>query len=249
MGEPGLRLRARSVDRAGVGRECQEAMYSLYRSNYADTEVSVFSRDLAAKTHVIMLEDPSGILCGFSTLQIYETRARDRRVRVIYSGDTIIDPEHWGNPALAFEWIRLAGELKLQQPEIPLYWLLIVKGHRTYRFLPAFAYRYVPHHSDAADAMDIALRDELAREKFGAAFDPSSAVARFSQPQGRLRDALAEIPDHHRRLPEVAFFLERNPHYRRGDELVCLCELSAENLKPIARRVFCRSQSRNGAPS
>jgi hypothetical protein len=224
-------------------------MYALYRSNYADTEPSMFAQDLAAKTHVIMLEDDSGTLRGFSTLQIYESRVNERPVRVIYSGDTIVDPDHWGSSALAFEWIRLAGELKLQRPDVPLYWLLIVKGHRTYRFLPAFAYRYVPHHRVAPDSAEIALRDALAREKFGSAFDSSSALARFSRPQGRLSDALAEIPEHHRRLPEVEFFIERNPHYRRGDELVCLCELSAENLKPLARRVFRRDRSSNGTGS
>ena len=38
--------------------------------------------------------------------------------------------------------------------------------------------------------------------------------------------------------PETAFFLASNPGYVHGDELVCLTELSTENLRPIARRVF-----------
>jgi hypothetical protein len=244
---PELQLRARSVERGEVARDCQEAMYALYRSNYADTQPSLFARDLAAKTHVVILEDHSGTLRGFSTLEIYESRVSGRRVRVIYSGDTIVDPEHWGSSALAFEWLRLAGETKIQQPGVPLYWLLIVKGHRTYRFLSTFAYRYIPHHCEAPASAEIALRDALAREKFGAAFDAASAIARFSQPQGRLTEELAKIPERHRRLAEVEFFLHSNPHYSRGDELVCLCELSAENLKPIARRVFCRERPSNGA--
>lgn len=244
MRAPELRLRARSVDLTSGGSvgQAEEAMYALYRSNYEDTEPALFARDLSAKTHVVMLEDQAGTLRGFSTLQVYESRVAGDPVRVVYSGDTIVDPDHWGSSALAFEWIRLAGEFKLQKPELPLYWLLIVKGHRTYRFLPTFAYRYVPHHLNSPSSREVAVRDALAREKFGSAFDSSSSVARFSQPQGRLNDTLAQIPPQHRRLPEVEFFIESNPDYRRGDELVCLCELSAENLKPIARRVFCRAQ-------
>lgn len=34
--------------------------------------------------------------------------------------------------------------------------------------------------------------------------------------------------------------MQRNPGYRQGDELVCLCEVAASNLKPLAQRVFLR---------
>jgi hypothetical protein len=38
--------------------------------------------------------------------------------------------------------------------------------------------------------------------------------------------------------PDVAFFLRANPGYRQGDELVCLCPLSRDNMRPLTRRVF-----------
>jgi hypothetical protein len=78
----------------------------------------------------------------------------------------------------------------------------------------------------------------LARDRFGEAFDEAAGVLRFAQPQGHLRSSYAEISQPHQRLPEVEFFLSRNPGYVRGEELVCLCELAAENLQPIARRAF-----------
>jgi hypothetical protein len=231
-------LRACVISRSAADETLVCAMFELYRANYADAQYAIFTRDFAAKTHVVLVHDESGALGGFSTLQVYESAVLGTPVRVVYSGDTIIDPRLWGSSALAFEWLRFAGELKRQEPDAPLYWLLIVKGHRTYRFLSAFAYRYVPHHAQPADATQVCLRDALAAEKFGAFFDPQTALARFPTPQGRLNDALAEVPARHRRLPEVAYFLERNPGYARGEELVCLCELAASNMKPIARRAF-----------
>jgi hypothetical protein len=49
-----------------------------------------------------------------------------------------------------------------------------------------------------------------------------------------VRDHLQE------RHAAVQFFLERNPRFHAGEEMVCLTELSAENLRSFARRAFVR---------
>jgi hypothetical protein len=36
----------------------------------------------------------------------------------------------------------------------------------------------------------------------------------------------------------VQFFLQANPGYKVGDELVCLTELSHDNQNPLAARLF-----------
>jgi hypothetical protein len=129
-------------------------------------------------------------------------------------------------------------------PAVPLYWFLICKGHRTYRYLGAFARRYLPRPDvradigDAADAAAQDLLDHLATERYGHAYDPAAGILSFDVPQGRLAPELARVPDAHRRIGSVAYFLQRNPGYAGGDELVCLCELSASNLRPLARRLF-----------
>jgi hypothetical protein len=231
-------LGASVVPRATLAVATIDAMYRLYSRHYLDTTRATFDRDLKAKTHVLLLTTGAGDVCGFSTLQLYSSEAPGYPVRVLYSGDTIVDPRVWGSAALAVEWLRFAGHVARQQPDTPLYWLLIVKGHRTYRFLPTFARRYVPHHNGLATADDRKLLTALALEKFGASFDDATGIVRFSTPQGRLNGALADVSEQHRRLPAVAYFLQRNPGYRDGDELVCLCELAVANLKPFAARAF-----------
>lgn len=232
------RLEAKVWPRELVPAELVERMYRLYAESYADTVEARFQTDLADKSHVLLLRDDSGRLCGFSTLKIYTSEASGSAVRVAYSGDTIIDPPHWGNSALAFEWLRFAGEAARARPSLPLYWLLIVKGHRTYRYLSTFARGYVPHHRQPATDEDLELLRTLAAERFGEGFDPETGIVHFGADAGRLSDELADIPERHRRLPAVRYFLERNPGYRNGDELVCLCRLAEDNLKPFARRIF-----------
>jgi hypothetical protein len=104
--------------------------------------------------------------------------------------------------------------------------------------LRAFAHDFTPRFDRSTEPVNQALLDHLAVERFGHAYDAASGVLKFPVPQGRLAPTLAEVPDAHRRLPDVAYFLERNPEYACGNELVCLCELTPENLRPMARRIF-----------
>ena len=231
-------MSAEVLPRDAIGSTTVDVMYEIYSASYADTCATRFRVDLDAKTHVLLLRTADGALCGFSTLQLYASDAAGRPVRVIYSGDTIIDPEYWGNSTLAFEWLRFAGRVFREDPELPLYWLLIVKGHRTYRFLSTFARSYLPHHKQDAEPTEAKILDQLAHEKFGTCYDSTTGVVRFGPNSGRLGGSLADVPDRHRRLPAVRYFLERNPGYRDGDELVCLCRLADDNLKPLTRRVF-----------
>src|SRR5205814_4782134 len=117
-------------------------------------------------------------------------------------------------------------------------WLLISKGHRTYRYLSAFSRDYYPAPDKPTPPEMRDLMILLARDRFGDAYDCAAGVLRFPQSQGHLRAPYAHVSDAHQRLPEVDFFLAHNPGYAQGDELVCLCELAAENLQPIARRTF-----------
>ncbi len=213
-------------------------MYALYERYYGETNRERFVADLVDKDRVLLLRDAGGTLRGFSTLSVYERYFLEEHVRILFSGDTVIDERYWGQQALAFAWLRLAGEIKSNHPEVPLYWFLISKGHRTYRYLSAFSRVFYPALQRETPYRMRELMSFLATDRFGDAYDPVDGVLRFSEPQGQLRDDYAQVSSAHRLLPEVEFFLQRNPGYVHGEELVCLCELEPDNLQPIARRAF-----------
>ena len=216
----------------------RKKMYDLYERYYGNTDFSRFSSDLANKDFVLLLFDETESLQGFSALTVYERQFEGREIRVVFSGDTVVDERHWGQQALALSWLRLAGQIKAEKPEQPLYWLLISKGHRTYRYLSAFSHDFYPAPDRTTPHQTLELMHFLARDRFGEAYDPVAGILRFPQSLGNLRAEYAQIPQAHLRLRVVEFFLERNPGYANGEELVCLCELSATNLRPIARRAF-----------
>jgi hypothetical protein len=223
-------------------------------AHYDAVDYATFSVDLADKDQVILLRDADATLCGFTTLKRYrlDHPAAHDPIRVLFSGDTVIDRRHWGSQVLAFAWIELAGQEKGRHPAEPLFWFLISKGPRTYRYLSAFSRSYWPHHALPTPCDVSALMHSLAVQRFGADYYPDRGVVHFPASRGHLRHELSAVGAADLRRPEVQFFLRANPGYVHGDELVCLTELSSGNLKPLARRVFEKglrhAEAKTGAP-
>ena len=216
----------------------RERMFALFRSNYDCVTSGQFDTDLADKDEAILLWDEAGWLRGFSTMKHWDETFESEPLRILFSGDTIIDSAFWGSQSLAFSWIRRAGRLKADAPERRLFWFLIVKGHRTYRYLPTFAVTFHPDWRTGEQPWLRRLADHLARRRFGEQYEAERGVVHFHRPMGQLVTRLAEPRPSEAKRPEVRYFLDRNQGYRQGDELVCVCELDDSNLRPIARRVF-----------
>ncbi len=224
-----------SLDRVMIDR-----MYEVFQRHYDATTRARFEHDLAAKNWVLLLRDDGLAIRGFSTLQVYERDHEGEKCRILFSGDTVIDRDHWGEQELAFRWLRLAGRLQGERPELRHFWFLISKGHRTFRYLPAFAHRFHPNWMEPSPAFEAGLLNSLAVDHFGTHFVPETGVVRFPESQGHLRTPLAEISERDLRLAAVRFFLARNPGYGQGHELCCICELAAANLKSIGQRMFLK---------
>ncbi|TAL38459.1 MAG: hypothetical protein EPN97_03960 [Alphaproteobacteria bacterium] len=226
---------------SAADRQC---MFELYRDNYGGAAAPIFNKDLDAKDYSILLTDPLADIRGFSTLAVYSERYRGKPVKVIYSGDTIIDRAYWGKNEFAATWLRLVGSIKADAPGIPLYWLLIVKGHRTYRYLSLFSNEYYPRHDAETPPERQRLMHHLAKSRFGDSYDPDSGLVRFQGQRSFLKEDLAPVPPKDMARGDVQYFLARNPGYAQGDELLCLCELTPENLTRFARAWFMEGMKR-----
>lgn len=230
------RLTTRTLTAAGLPENTLAALYDLYAAYYGGTSFTLFRRDLADKDHVLLLEDAEHRIRGFSTLKIIRDHHQGRPVCVLFSGDTIIDHRYWGEQTLPLAWCRLAGQIQAQHPGIPLYWLLIVKGDRTYRYLNAFSRDYHPNRRHPTPPDVQAFIDRLAHARFGSAYHVHSGLVCHAETQGYLKAEWHTPPA--ARNPEAQYFHTRNPGAAHGDELVCLTRLTPENLRSFALRGF-----------
>ncbi|MFO1449451.1 MAG: hypothetical protein U1F61_14955 [Opitutaceae bacterium] len=235
MNAPPETLVSQVWDRTDLTPSLRGELRALLDRHFEGVDPVQFSADLDEKSHVILLRRGPALV-GFSTLLVYETRVDGEAVSVVYSGDTIVDPEAWQSPLLARAWITTVNRLRRSYPNGRYYWLLLSSGFRTYRFLPVFWREFFPRHDRSTPAPASRLLEALARERFGPAYLPDRGVVRFARPQ-RLRPPFRAVPPGRDRDPHVAFFLQQNPGHLQGDELVCLTELSAANLTPAGQRM------------
>lgn len=212
------------------------SMFALYATYYDYADPVTFQTDLNHKNSVILVSHQDKVV-GFTTLKNYCIEFQGKKIQIIYSGDTIMHHHFWQNPILSTTWLKFAGAIKSRQHALPLYWLLIVKGHRTYRFLPVYSKVFYPNCRYQTPAFEQSLMDHLAKPIFKDKYIPERGIIHHPN-QGQLKSAWAEIPNNLKNRDDVKFFLEKNANYVNGDELVCLCELSETNLKPFARRLF-----------
>lgn len=231
-----------------LGPERRAAMRALLQRHFDGVSDEVFDADLSEKNWALLFEE-EGVLVGFSTILLYPFTHRGETLTVVYSGDTIVDPTAWGSSALPRSWIDAVQRLHAAHGTGRLVWLLITSGFRTYRFLPVFWRDFHPRHDAEPPPEVVALRDALARDRFGSGYDPATGVVRLPHQQP-LRGHLAGVPEERLRDAHVAFFHRMNPGHARGDELVCLTELSEENLTRAGWRMVRAGAARGagGAP-
>jgi hypothetical protein len=123
-------------------------------------------------------------------------------------------------------------------PGAELYWFLISKGYKTYRFLPVFFKEFYPRREVSVPARAQAVLDALARSRYPDDYDAGAGIIRAGPWQYRLREGLAEVTPERLRDADVSFFVARNPGHRHGDELCCLAPLTRANFTAQAHRVI-----------
>ena len=221
-----------------LGPSDRNQMYSLFNDYFDGVTRSKFERDLAEKEWVCVGTDSSsGEIRGFSTLMRLDAEVDGDPVVALISGDTIISREHWGQTVFPL----LMGQHMLSVAEeasgVRTFWLLISSGYKTYRFLPTFFRNFFPRY-DASTPPDVQrLICTLARMKYGNRYKPDQGIVRFAEPTP-LRPGIADVDSRRLTNPHIKFFVQANPGYRFGDDLVCITEISSSNLTPAGKRVL-----------
>lgn len=224
-----------------------QQMYDLFSRYFVGTTWAVFKADLIAKNWVLLLrEDTTQILQGFSALWVYDVTFAGEELTIVYSGDTIVAPSAWSHSTLAQSWITAVNQILSQHPGKRCFWLLISSGFRTYRFLPMFWRVFYPCYHCPTPLSIQTLMDFLAQRQFQQDYHATTGIVRLPQPQELCAD-LRGIPPHRLSDPHIRFFAERNPAHERGDELVCLTEIAPTNLTAAGRRMWFGSRSGDGA--
>lgn len=229
------------VSRENLGPEIIDLMFVLMAKNYDHMSRVSFEKDLAVKQYVGMIASEDDELVGFTTYAVNPKGSGTENYNIIFSGDTIIDPAHWGTQIIVKGWTMSVGWISKSDQLKKWYWYLMSKGHRTYLYLPLFFESYYPAPEPGPEQyLFKSIAHEVSNLLYGEYWKPEKGIIEFSDNQGSLKKELSDDSFKKSKSPNIAFFLEKNPGFEKGDELVCITEISADNFRRSVKNYFLR---------
>jgi len=226
-----------SIDR--LTKPDKKRMYSLMDAHFDGMEWHRFKKDLSEKDTALLMRNPdNNQIEGFSTAMIIDVVLDGTEIRTVFSGDTIINQKYWGEKTLGILWLQYVFDVRKKSEGKRVFWFLISMGYKTYRLMRLFFKNYWPRYNASTPDFEKKLINHLGQLKFSANFDPTRGVISFQGTREKLRCGVAEVDSSKLSDKDIAFFVNRNPGWNKGDELVCVAEISKENLRPRIARTF-----------
>lgn len=219
-----------------------DEMFELHGRFYDNVNKKVFYRDVREKHWVIRMYDGGGYMVGFSTCGYLSLNVASRSCIFLFSGDTIVDPKFWGASVLAGSFTKILMRMLQDFPEHELFWFLICKGYRTYRFLPIYFREFYPVYDQPTPLEYRRFLNTVSLAKFGNHYNPQTGIISFSGKKDRLREEMCEIDSERLHDPHIRYFFETNTNFRDGDELACITRVARHNFKPVLFRAFNRTK-------
>jgi len=208
-------------------------MYCLMYQFYDDTKEEVFRKDFLDKEYCLVLYNDKSDIVGFTTQKIIEVDVKGKTVHGVFSGDTIIHKDYWGDVELFKVWANFWFPYAEQYDEF--YWFLICKGYKTYRMLPVFWTEFYPNYKYETPEYEQCIMDAYGKYLYPEDYNPTSGVVEYRFTKDKLKMGVADIGEKELKNKDIAFFCEKNPNYIKGNDLVCLAKIDKEVLKKRVR--------------
>lgn len=223
-----LRLRASVVRRSSISSADCDAMFGVFERYYQGATRQQFEADLDEKDWIILLRAGNSIR-GFSTLLTRRLQMDGKNVVCVFSGDTVLEKEHWGDPALGKAFLRHLLRVCLENPRHQVYWMLISKGYKTYLLMARNFSDCWPYPGRATPSFEQNVMNIFYQAKFGERYD--SKCGRILCGDGedacRVGQDIAPISQEMRRRNFlIDAFAAFNPRWERGEELACIARMT-----------------------
>ena len=185
-----------------------------------------FATDLQEKDEVILLRQSSNEVVGFSTVQKIRIDVGGKKVLALFSGDTVLEKEYWGNGALGLAFGRYLMNTKIRNPLTPTYWFLISKGYKTYLLMANnFPTHYPRYEKKTPDSIQ-KIMNAFYSLRYPKGYNPEMGLIRIPQENVALKYNVAEIDtDKLLKYPRIRFFADKNPQWQHGVELACIARV------------------------
>ena len=221
-------MKAQTVKITSLTQADRQAMFRLMEQYYDCMDFRRFEKDLASKDDVILLLDgDSAAIKGFSTLKTVEMVQNGKTVYGLFSGDTVVDREYWGQRVLGKAFLKYLFLQKAKRPLSPFYWILISKGYKTYLLLANNFREHYPRYEFETPLKAQSLLDGFALSLFAKDYQADTGLIVFQESLGQLKSGIADVPcDVALKNPRIRYFADKNPSWATGAELMCIAKMT-----------------------
>lgn len=216
-----------------------EQMFSLMDKYYDNMLWNNFTRDLNDKDYVIVVFNENREIKGFSTAKLMALDVDNTTVYGVFSGDTISDiADTKSNCSVELVKYILNFFLLLSKryKDDLFYSFLISKGYRTYRLLQYFK-EFYPCYNKTTPDFEQKIIDTFGKS-YSVNYNPQDGVIYSDENKDRLKKSVLKIESKHMKNPHIKYFVERNPHWDYGNELVCITRLNFDNLRNVTNKII-----------
>jgi hypothetical protein len=226
------------------------SMHRILEKYYHNAEWNTFLRDINKKdgAAIIRTRDTNEVV-GFATFVKIDINHKGKRVSALFTGDTIIEKEYWGDTALQLAAVRVALGTLFRSIRTPLYWFLITKGYKTYLLMANNFPTYFPRHDRDFDPDMKDILQALCTKLFPSYYDENTGLINFGDAYQKLKEDVTDITDEMKtKHSKIAFFEKLNPTWREGTELPCIGEVTLTMVLKNAFKFLSRTikSPRNG---
>lgn len=235
--ESGLHHKLFSVEEIGTAH--RERMFQLMADNYDNMSADIFYKDLNNKQLAGLFFDEKEVLQGFTTYAVNPKSSGGLDYHIVFSGDTIISPAHWGSRMMMQAWCHTIGQIIATDPTKKWYWYLMSKGHRTYMYLPLFFTDYFPAIKPSPiNAKLKHIVAEVSLKLYPKYWLAEEGIIRFEKRMGELKPELVEEPTRRKTSRMLLFFWKEKPRFLPGRGIGLLARLHPENFNRSAKTII-----------
>ena len=231
-----------SMDSIKNDNDIVNEMFSLMKKHYENMKKEKFLADLYDKDDIFLIFDGE-ILKGFSTIKKINVEIKNEnneKISGFFSGDTIIEKGFSWGIEFQKEWIKycLLESEKNMKNGVKTYCFLISKGIKTYMYLPTYFKNFCPKVDYVESEIEKKIKNIYAKEIYGDRYSKESGIVKNDGTNDFLKENVIVLSEKQLKNKNIQFFLKKNPDYKKGDELVCLAEISFDNLTNLGKRVL-----------
>jgi len=224
--------------------ECSTAIlercYNLLRKHFDGVSYESFLSDLEEKEYTAYLSVSSDIndepitVGGFSTMMTKEIIVDGTIQKIVFSGDTIVDHEYRRSFGLG-KCLGTYFLLKLKDSAEDLWYVLLSKGCGTYKAMGFMFNDFTPSPSNHNEA-EASIATQFLTRKYPDREILDQTVLKAEGDAQRLRETSSDLDTDNDVLGQ--FFLDTNPGYASGNELICIARVHPDNFTKQFKRVL-----------